>query len=139
MASLPSRAPSIPRPPPSPLRSASANIPAPSSGASLSSTLAATVPRRNTPVRPTTPPPPQQKTRARDLLRQHYGLGIGPPPPRPGNTQDPMDLSEHACTPDAYKITKPLHGFRFHCVRCEELLRTAYHDLDATRVIEAGE
>ncbi|KAI0787778.1 Vps51/Vps67-domain-containing protein, partial [Fomes fomentarius] len=35
-----------------------------------------------------------QKTRARDLLRKHYGLGLGPPPPL-GNgksSQDPMNF-----------------------------------------------
>lgn len=31
------------------------------------------------------------KTRARDLLRKHYGLGAGPPPPS-GRPMDPMDL-----------------------------------------------
>ncbi len=43
----------------------------------------------------TTPGTPQ-KTRARDLLRKHYGLGLGPPPPL-GNgksSQDPMDFGE---------------------------------------------
>ena len=37
-----------------------------------------------------------QKTRARDLLRKHYGLGLGPPPPL-GNgksSQDPMNFGE---------------------------------------------
>ena len=35
-----------------------------------------------------------QKTRARDLLRKHYGLGMGPPPPLGGarSQQDPMDF-----------------------------------------------
>ena len=30
------------------------------------------------------------------MLRKHYGLGIGPPPPRPvgSKSQDPMDMSE---------------------------------------------
>ena len=37
-----------------------------------------------------------QKTRARDLLRKHYGLGLGPPPPLGGgkSSQDPMDFGE---------------------------------------------
>ena len=39
---------------------------------------------------PSTKTPP--KTRARDLLRKHYGLGVGPPPPLPGRSNDPMDL-----------------------------------------------
>ena len=32
------------------------------------------------------------KTRARDLLRKHYGLGVGPPPSMQGKVADPMDL-----------------------------------------------
>ena len=37
-----------------------------------------------------------QKTRARDLLRKHYGLGLGPPPPLSGakSSQDPMDFGK---------------------------------------------
>ena len=33
------------------------------------------------------------RSKARDLLRKHYGLGVGPPPPT-GKPQDPMDLGE---------------------------------------------
>ena len=33
------------------------------------------------------------RSKARDLLRKHYGLGVGPPPPS-GKLQDPMDLGE---------------------------------------------
>lgn len=76
----------IPRPPSSPLRptsplasrsppTTSRRISEPSAGGSLSST----------------PPGERPKTRARDLLRKHYGLGIGLPPPAPGRS-DPMDL-----------------------------------------------
>ncbi|KAF8656260.1 hypothetical protein AX16_002696 [Volvariella volvacea WC 439] len=36
-------------------------------------------------------PPPGQKARARDLLRKHYGLGVGPPPAS-GKANDPMSL-----------------------------------------------
>lgn len=32
------------------------------------------------------------KMKARDLLRKHYGLGVGPPPPMQGKVADPMDL-----------------------------------------------
>ena len=70
----------IPRPPPSPLRSASA------------SSVNPQLPNRSNLVPPGSSNPPQ-KTKARDLLRKHYGLGVGPPPPRPGNPSDPMDLS----------------------------------------------
>ena len=40
---------------------------------------------------PATPPPERSKTRARDLLRRHYGLNVTPPPPS-GRPMDPMDL-----------------------------------------------
>ncbi|CAA7267078.1 unnamed protein product [Cyclocybe aegerita] len=99
-----SRVPSIPRPPPSPLRSASgvSGLP-PSSNLNNSQSIpTASIPgpsRR--PSGPDTPPPPAQKTRARDLLRKHYGLGVGPPPPR-GNSQDPMDLNSAAFNARSY-------------------------------------
>jgi len=32
------------------------------------------------------------KSRARDLLRKHYGIGVGPPPPLLGNQNDPMNM-----------------------------------------------
>jgi len=41
------------------------------------------------------------KSRARDLLRKHYGLGVGPPPPS-GKPTDPMDLGVY-------------YDFIFHC------------------------
>ncbi|KAJ7126847.1 Vps51/Vps67-domain-containing protein [Mycena epipterygia] len=87
---------SIPRPPPSPLRpvspAASSHntvVPSPLSGPPLS-------PRRT----PSSPPP--TKTRARDLLRKHYGLGVGPPPALPGKSQDPMNLDSPAFDPKTY-------------------------------------
>ncbi|KAI0783587.1 Vps51/Vps67-domain-containing protein [Abortiporus biennis] len=45
-----------------------------------------------------------QKIRARDLLRKHYGLGVGPPPPLQGGkaVQDPMDLDSSAFDAKAY-------------------------------------
>ncbi|KAK0193815.1 hypothetical protein F5146DRAFT_1134609 [Armillaria mellea] len=70
-----SRRPSIPRPPPSPLRPGSPPVnpsPLSSQPPSTGTLLSA---RRAT---PTSPP----KTRARDLLRKHYGLGVGLPPVR---------------------------------------------------------
>ncbi|KAJ7030350.1 Vps51/Vps67-domain-containing protein [Mycena alexandri] len=90
---------SIPRPPPSPLRPASPAasshitvVPSPLSGTPLS-------PRRT----PSSPPPTgPAKTRARDLLRKHYGLGVGPPPPIPGKSQDPMNLDSPAFDPKSY-------------------------------------
>ncbi|KAF9565402.1 hypothetical protein CPC08DRAFT_741088 [Agrocybe pediades] len=118
--------PSIPRPPPSPLRStsmasSSASVtpsatPVPSN--SNSSVFAAAqakatsgstnaIPKRVSSA-PTSsaislPGAPVQKTRARDLLRKHYGLGVGPPPPLPGNnSQDPMDLNSSAFDAKSY-------------------------------------
>ncbi|KAI0368681.1 hypothetical protein BV20DRAFT_1122673 [Pilatotrama ljubarskyi] len=46
----------------------------------------------------------QQKTRARELLRKHYGLGLGPPPPLGGvkSSQDPMDFDSPAFDARAY-------------------------------------
>lgn len=43
-----------------------------------------------------TVPGTPQKMRARDLLRKHYGLGLGPPPPLGSgkSSQDPMDFGE---------------------------------------------
>jgi len=62
----------------------------------------------------------QQKARAKDLLRKHYGLGIGPPPPKPvgSNSQDPMDMSEFLFYVADYLL---LYG-RFIRLRCEKLL-----------------
>ncbi|KAH8100063.1 Vps51/Vps67-domain-containing protein [Cristinia sonorae] len=46
---------------------------------------------------------PVPKTRARDLLRKHYGLGMGPPPPLSGKGHmDPMDLDSTAFDAKAY-------------------------------------
>ena len=40
-------------------------------------------------------PPPAGKSRARDLLRKHYGLGVGPPPSGQAKIEaDPMDLGK---------------------------------------------
>ncbi|KAJ6531946.1 Vps51/Vps67-domain-containing protein [Mycena capillaripes] len=89
---------SIPRPPPSPLRPSSPGaasshatiVPSPLSGTPIS-------PRRT----PSSPTPPT-KTRARDLLRKHYGLGVGPPPSQPGKIQDPMNLDSPAFDAKTY-------------------------------------
>ncbi|KAH8822972.1 Vps51/Vps67-domain-containing protein [Flagelloscypha sp. PMI_526] len=49
-----------------------------------------------------TPPPKQGGGRARDLLRKHYGLGVGPPPPHPNVSQDPMNLDSPAFDAKSY-------------------------------------
>ncbi|KAK7050847.1 hypothetical protein VNI00_004958 [Paramarasmius palmivorus] len=83
---------SIPRPPASPLRPTSPlSQPASSSPASSAA-----------PSRRATPSTPPTKTRARDLLRKHYGLGVGPPPPLPGKPNDPMNLDSPAFDAKAY-------------------------------------
>lgn len=43
-----------------------------------------------------TPPGSATKTRAMDLLRKHYGLGVGPPSPIPGKSNDPMNMGMSA-------------------------------------------
>ncbi|KAH9945366.1 Vps51/Vps67-domain-containing protein [Epithele typhae] len=45
-----------------------------------------------------------QKARARDLLRKHYGLGMGPPPPLGAgkSSQDPMDFDSVVFDAKAY-------------------------------------
>ncbi|KAF8071873.1 Vps51/Vps67-domain-containing protein [Lyophyllum atratum] len=82
-----------PRPPSSSFKAVS---PAPSTPTTPNANLPAEQsnvlhsPRRSAPA---TPPP--QKARARDLLRKHYGLGVGPPPPIPGKAAlDPMNLAD---------------------------------------------
>lgn len=45
------------------------------------------------------PPASSTKTRAMDLLRKHYGLGVGPPPPVPGKSNDPMNMGMSARHP----------------------------------------
>ncbi|KAH8117871.1 Vps51/Vps67-domain-containing protein [Phellopilus nigrolimitatus] len=121
--STPSRSRTIPRPPPSPVRPTS---PTPSSASTLSA--AAATPRRSlTPALVTgaaslnnsaaagtsgalgTPPADGMraqaaKGRARDLLRKHYGLGVGPPPPLsgPGKPLDPMDIDSPAFDAKSY-------------------------------------
>ncbi|KAF8273278.1 Vps51/Vps67-domain-containing protein [Lactarius quietus] len=50
---------------------------------------------------PATPPLERSKTRARDLLRRHYGLNVTPPPPS-GRPMDPMDLDSPAFDAKAY-------------------------------------
>ncbi|KIJ66928.1 hypothetical protein HYDPIDRAFT_150025 [Hydnomerulius pinastri MD-312] len=49
-----------------------------------------------------TPPGSATKTRARDLLRKHYGLGVGPPPPVPGKPNDPMNMDSAAFDARSY-------------------------------------
>ncbi|KAG2749510.1 hypothetical protein P692DRAFT_20832781 [Suillus brevipes Sb2] len=93
------RVKSIPRVLSSPLRPTSPQrsstvIPSNSRGPSLGA--GQTSPRMKT------PPGPLAKSRARDLLRKHYGLGVGPPVPLPGRSDDPMDLDSAAFDAKSY-------------------------------------
>ncbi|KAJ7067113.1 Vps51/Vps67-domain-containing protein [Mycena amicta] len=86
---------SVPRPPGSPAT--------PTYNASPLSGTTPASPGRRASLTPASPPPPTQKTRARDLLRKHYGLGVGPPPVQgPGKSQDPMNLDSTAFDAKSY-------------------------------------
>ncbi|KAI0359984.1 hypothetical protein OH77DRAFT_1446761 [Trametes cingulata] len=101
--------PSIPRPPASPLRR-------PTSPSSLRSAPGAAQGGSGTPRRASGGTEGRGaavagasgvaggKTRARELLRKHYGLGLGPPPPLGGvkSSQDPMDFDSPAFDARAY-------------------------------------
>ena len=84
-----SRRASVPRPPPSPSPLRPSSPPTPNAAAANISRSASGGPDGKRLSVPSSPP---QKPRARDLLRKHYGLGVGPPPPSPGVPADPMNL-----------------------------------------------
>ncbi|KAF8348950.1 Vps51/Vps67-domain-containing protein [Amanita rubescens] len=48
------------------------------------------------------PPSPPGRSRARDLLRKHYGLSVGPPAPLPRKVMDPMNLDSPAFDARSY-------------------------------------
>ncbi|KAI0254974.1 Vps51/Vps67-domain-containing protein [Lactifluus subvellereus] len=85
---------------PSPLRPHSTPQP---SGSQRPTTLPTVSPRLvgGSLASPATPPPERSKSRARDLLRKHYGLSVTPPPPS-GRPMDPMDLDSPAFDAKAY-------------------------------------
>ncbi|KAF5337927.1 hypothetical protein D9758_013102 [Tetrapyrgos nigripes] len=103
------RVSSIPRPPPSSLRVSSPVSPSPltpttpSTAVPITPTAASSAPASSAPSRRPTPSAstPPSKPRARDLLRKHYGLGVGPPPPS-GKPTDPMNLDSPAFDAKAY-------------------------------------
>ncbi|EJD06921.1 uncharacterized protein FOMMEDRAFT_102949 [Fomitiporia mediterranea MF3/22] len=105
--STPSRQRTAPRPPPSPLRPDALNLhahtPSPASNLSAVAGSSGSTPRRaSTPLSPVSSS--GGKTRARDLLRKHYGLGVGPPPPLSGPNKplDPMDIDSPAFDAKSY-------------------------------------
>jgi len=73
----------------------SASAPVTPASSSVTSVSATNMPGRRAAV-PSSPPPTQQqqqqqRTRARDLLRKHYGLGMGAPLSS-GGTMNPMNM-----------------------------------------------
>jgi hypothetical protein len=89
---------------PSPLRPNSAPQPSSSQRPMITPT---TPPRPaiGSAVSPATPPPERSKTRAMDLLREHYGLSITPPPPS-GRPMDPMDLGQRSLRNITARLTR---------------------------------
>ncbi|KAI0303715.1 Vps51/Vps67-domain-containing protein [Multifurca ochricompacta] len=85
---------------PSPLRP---NSPSQLVNSQRSSAISTASPRHvsDSTASPATPPLERSKTRARDLLRKHYGLNVTPPPPS-GRPMDPMDLDSPAFDAKAY-------------------------------------
>ncbi|KAI0090151.1 Vps51/Vps67-domain-containing protein [Irpex rosettiformis] len=120
------------RPSPSPLRPVSPNSSRPSS--LLSSRRPSGTPQP--PSSSGTPPPMSvQKTRARDLLRKHYGLGVGPPPSgsgRPGAV-DPMDLDSAAFDAKAYYEQLITTSSLPTLLKKENELLTEIRELDSER------
>ncbi|KIY44456.1 hypothetical protein FISHEDRAFT_77649 [Fistulina hepatica ATCC 64428] len=94
-----SRRVSLPRPlpSPSPLATEAPSMQTRSHSDVLTPEAVAAQRRRSAP-----PTPPQAKSRARDLLRKHYGLGVGPPTPLPGATRNPMNLDSTAFDAKSY-------------------------------------
>ncbi|KIJ52492.1 hypothetical protein M422DRAFT_156184 [Sphaerobolus stellatus SS14] len=83
----------------SPLRAASPT-PSNASASTLTGAMQSGSPRR--PRTPNTPgTPPRRFSKARDLLRKHYGLSLGPPTPT-GNAADPMDIDSPAFNAKTY-------------------------------------
>ncbi|KAF7312486.1 hypothetical protein MIND_00262300 [Mycena indigotica] len=127
-----SRTVSIPRLPGSPATPTyNPNVPSPLSGASTSTPLS---PNRRASLTPASPPPSGQKPRARDLLRNYYGLGVGAPPVQaPSKSQDPMNLDSTAFDAKSYYeqliTTSSLSGL----IKRENELLTEIRQLDSER------
>ena len=82
--------------------------------------------------------PDRTRSKARDLLRKHYGLGVGPPPPS-GKPQDPMDLGESMPRLEQYTLFTALYFYRLSSIRCQSLLRATDHDLVVSNPLETRE
>nr|GAT48725.1 predicted protein [Mycena chlorophos] len=108
--------------------------PSPLSGAVPTTPLTPNTPNRRASLTPSSPPPHGQKTRARDLLRKHYGLGVGPPPVQgSGKSQDPMNLDSSTFDAKSYYdqliTTASLPGL----LKRENELLTEIRQLDSER------
>ncbi|KAF5359768.1 hypothetical protein D9756_003246 [Leucocoprinus leucothites] len=121
------RAVSNPKPVSSPLASSAPVTPTQSS----SHPPTASVP--NLPGRRTVPStPPSQRTRAKDLLRKHYGLGLGPPPPS-GSATDPMNMDSTAFDAKSYYEQLITTSSLPTLIKRENELITEIRELDSER------
>ncbi|KAI0833327.1 Vps51/Vps67-domain-containing protein [Trametes gibbosa] len=77
----------------------------------------------------------RQKTRAREMLRKHYGLGLGPPPPLGGakSIQDPMDFDSPAFDARAYYEQLITTSSLTTLLKTENDLLTEIRQLDSER------
>ncbi|KAH9856590.1 Vps51/Vps67-domain-containing protein [Lenzites betulinus] len=77
----------------------------------------------------------RQKTRAREMLRKHYGLGLGPPPPLggPKSNQDPMDFDSLAFDARAYYEQLITTSSLTTLLKTENDLLTEIRQLDSER------
>ncbi|PCH42506.1 hypothetical protein WOLCODRAFT_89865 [Wolfiporia cocos MD-104 SS10] len=83
-----------------------------------------------------TPPPgtvERPKTRARDLLRKHYGLGPPPPMTGPAKGADPMDLDSTAFDARAYYEQLITTSSLPALLRRENELMSEIRELDSER------
>ncbi|TFK99420.1 Vps51/Vps67-domain-containing protein [Pterulicium gracile] len=112
------RRPSIPRPPPTP------TSPQPKASASLPANIG----------RPGHATPPKKSSAARDMLRKHYGLGVGPPPPLANrSTNDPMDMDSPAFDAKSYYEQLITTSTLPALLKRENELMTEIRELDSER------
>ncbi|KAI0346167.1 hypothetical protein BDW22DRAFT_1303856, partial [Trametopsis cervina] len=132
----PPRTPSsLSRVPASPLRPHSPNSLRVASSSTLVGSRRASATPQPPPSSGTPPPMSGQKTRARDLLRKHYGLGIGPPPPGTGKhgVMDPMNLDSTAFDAKAYYEQLITTSSLPTLLKRENELLTEIRELDSER------
>ncbi|KAL9714265.1 hypothetical protein Ac2012v2_002576 [Leucoagaricus gongylophorus] len=81
---------------------------------------------------PPPPPPQQQRTRARDLLRKHYGLGMRIPPSS-GNMMDPMNMDSNVFDAKSYYEQLIMTSSLPTLLKREHDLITEIKELDSER------